>query len=340
MKKKYEYIEILRIIACLMVIFNHTNERGFFRYMQVAPGSIGYFFYFALSAISKCAVPMFFMISGSLLLAKKESAGATYKRIIRVLIDIIVFTFFYVWLDDVVFGYGFNVKEILISMVHTHFWHLWFLYAYIALILTLPFFREFASGISQKGAGILYILAFALMALYPAFKQLVMPVHENLLPSWIAADIFIFPLLGYVIDNRLEIDKAGKKQIIPIVAICIAVLAIAGFSEYKMLIGDPVCEDETFLRSICIVWAPALYLLIKCIFSRCKITDFWSRAITTVGSLTFGIYLIHLVFLSKIVFFKNLWDKTGVFLSCILVFLISGIITYVLKKIPLIKKLF
>lgn len=31
-QNRAEHIDILRIIACFMVIFNHTDERGFWRY--------------------------------------------------------------------------------------------------------------------------------------------------------------------------------------------------------------------------------------------------------------------------------------------------------------------
>lgn len=66
------YLDFLRILACFLVIVNHTNSDIF---LNSSIGitwfvSITYFF------ICKIAVPLFVMISGAVLLGKKDS----YKK--------------------------------------------------------------------------------------------------------------------------------------------------------------------------------------------------------------------------------------------------------------------
>jgi surface polysaccharide O-acyltransferase-like enzyme len=65
-KQRAIYIDVLRIIACIMVIFNHTNERGFYRYVTDTPGTMLSIWNLFFSIACKSAVPIFFMMSGSI----------------------------------------------------------------------------------------------------------------------------------------------------------------------------------------------------------------------------------------------------------------------------------
>lgn len=59
---------VLRILACFLVIVNHTIE-GLFKYFPSTTGGLSFtVFYFC-----KIAVPIFLMISGALLIPKEES---------------------------------------------------------------------------------------------------------------------------------------------------------------------------------------------------------------------------------------------------------------------------
>lgn len=144
------YIDLLRIVACLMVIFNHTNERGFYRYVSDTPGSFWSIWNLIFSIACKSAVPIFFMISGAMLLDKEESLNVTYKRICKFLVDLILFSLAYFWGDSYLEGRDFCIRDVLGTIIQNNYWHLWYLYAYIALIVTLPFLRNFAKSVSVQ----------------------------------------------------------------------------------------------------------------------------------------------------------------------------------------------
>ena len=93
-KVKILYIEILRIIAAFFVIYNHTGNDGFFLFSICDVGSIQFWIYMAISIFCKFAVPVFFMISGALLLARKdESLKDLYcKRIFKIVIILFAFS--------------------------------------------------------------------------------------------------------------------------------------------------------------------------------------------------------------------------------------------------------
>ena len=89
MKKKI-YIEVLRIIAALFVIFNHTGSMGFELYSSYTICSPKYWIMLFLSILCKVAVPLFLMISGALLLNKDLNVKEIWKyRISRIFIALL-----------------------------------------------------------------------------------------------------------------------------------------------------------------------------------------------------------------------------------------------------------
>lgn len=71
-RTKKIYLEILRILAILFVIFNHTGVNGFLIFQKYSYTTGQFWLYLYISTFVTCAVPVFFMISGALLLSKDE----------------------------------------------------------------------------------------------------------------------------------------------------------------------------------------------------------------------------------------------------------------------------
>ena len=95
-QRKKMYIEFIRIIAGFFVIFNHTRERGFFLFASYPENSIQYWLYLFLSVFCKFSVPMFFAISGALLLSKDEPIKELYKkRVLKMVLVLLLFSFLY-----------------------------------------------------------------------------------------------------------------------------------------------------------------------------------------------------------------------------------------------------
>ena len=69
MHNKKIFLEFLRIISIILVLFNHTGRQGFFLYMGYQ-GTSYYWIYMFISLACKVAVPTFWMISGALLIDK------------------------------------------------------------------------------------------------------------------------------------------------------------------------------------------------------------------------------------------------------------------------------
>lgn len=76
---KKTYIECLRIIAIILVIYNHTRELGFTLY-QYTSDACSYYLSVFMIPVCKTAVPIFLMISGATLLGKKKIIGNCFPE--------------------------------------------------------------------------------------------------------------------------------------------------------------------------------------------------------------------------------------------------------------------
>jgi surface polysaccharide O-acyltransferase-like enzyme len=75
-KERKVYLDLIRILAAFCVIFNHTNDNGFFLFAAREWGSFTFWGYMFFSVFCKAAVPLFLMISGALMLSREEPASA------------------------------------------------------------------------------------------------------------------------------------------------------------------------------------------------------------------------------------------------------------------------
>ena len=345
------YIEILRIVACLLVIFNHTNERGFWRYVYDELGSFTWAKNLLVSIFCKSAVPLFFMISGSMLLSKQESLKKTFMRIPKILADLLIFSIAYFGTDAILAGNQFVLKDILQVILRSSYWHLWYLYAYISFIITLPFLRKFVISLDEINSLYMCVVAIILMGIIPILEYFfLLGINNNLKPNWLIVNVFIYPVIGYILDNKINLYKMKRNVVIGIWMINLICFLIDEVCEYYFLLREPGNMNEIFLTNFCLVNAVSIYSTVKYLFQKRKINRYLYNFIIEIGKCTFGIYLLHIWFLWKIPLFYNCWAKIesckvfgscgGIYVSCILTFMVSGVVTYLLCRIPRIKILF
>lgn len=343
------YIDLLRIFACFMVIFNHTNERGFYRFSDL---SIRLFpINFSVAFACKVAVPIFFMISGALLLGKQESIVRTYARIPKILVDLLLFSFIYRWVDCILGGREFSLKVFAVLLVREGYWHLWYLYAYIIFLITLPFLRKMVQSLDRQSSLCLFILASLTMAIPPVVTYFWGDIFDSMIPTWITGNIFIYPVMGYAADRIFSISDLGKKHFSVLWTICLVGFLISYRCQRLLLLREPELLTEMFLTNFSLVYAVTLFLTIKKIFyGKRFFPSALCHIITQLGQTTYAVYLLHILFLWKIPFFTNLWESLesfngiaslfGVYFSCLGVFVVCSIVGLLFRRTPIIRRLF
>ena len=160
-----------------------------------------------------------------------------------------------------------------------------------------------------------------------------------------SAFLSIFPILGFYLEYKFPIQTLNLKKILNLWAVNVITILITCFMTHlKSQITDIHIEDfhNTFVVINCIT----VYITIKYICCKINFSESISNILISVGKCTLGIYLMHIsimVFLSDIGYFsffhKHLNHILTIFIYCSLVFLIGLLLTLILKKIPLIKRL-
>lgn len=203
MKQKKLYLEIIRIFAIFFVIYVHTGTEAAEHY-QTAGNLFSYGLSLVLYSVAQASVPLFFLISGAVLLHKEESLKTVLlRRAARILMIILIFglvqySYFYFLNPEIGFSIPVYLKMVYSSNVITQYWYL---YSYFALMLTLPFVRMLARSMENIHFWYLFGLYFLLEGILPIVEYvwgnsrivLSVPLLENSL---------LYPLLGYYIAQR------------------------------------------------------------------------------------------------------------------------------------------
>ena len=357
-KRNLIHIEFIRIIAAFFVIFNHTGDKGFFLYSTYEFGGIQFWITLILSIFCKVAVPLFFMMSGALLLEKEYSLKTIWlDKITKIIVVLVVLSAFY-YIRYHLLGLipEISVKRFLVRLykgsIHLPFWYL---YAYLAMLMSIPFLKSIARNLSERTFLYLIGIYFIYISVLPCLEFLLWEgdssIDSDVRVDWLLSNIVLYPLVGYYLENRINIDKVPRKHIIAIWGISILGLAAAcGMTYYKQKITGLLSETDSqaFHNAFILFPCMAIYIIIKYICSNAHIPALLKKIISSIGACTFGIYLIHGAILGS-KFTSSLWDffenKIHMnrivmpFLVSFLVFCTGYIVTLILKKIPIIRRL-
>lgn len=294
------------------------------------------------------AVPAFIMVSGALLL--ESSKGVTLKKIfgryiLRMVIALFVFSLLFELFDEVFVtkdvGISFLKKGIENALFNTGWSHMWYLYMMIAVYLLLPFYKMITKAASKNELVYLLCVYFVCMSLIP-FIQI---VTDKRLYFYIFV-YSVYPMylfLGYVLHNgKLKINKTAA-----------AFMAVAGLASLVILTIVQYTTKNDELSARCsqffldyafpgtIIASVGIFVMFIADNSTVKPID---KIFMSIDSCSFGIYLIHMAVLKYVV---AVWGfdplKNGgvpmILLMTVCIFLVSYLITLILKKIPGVKKI-
>lgn len=340
-KSKTAYLELLRIIACFLVIVNHTNS-GIF--LSRTPEdktwwvSITYFF------VCKVAVPVFLMISGTLLLGRTDDFRKYISRILRIVIVIVVFSFVYYVRSMYRSGLPVDIIEFLKLIYQRHITNAyWYLYLYLGILLVLPLFQTLSVHMRKWEFQILLLVSVVGMG--------ALPVVVRYLPGAACSYMFTEPFLsvyvgvfflGYYLTHYVELKKSYAVISAVVFVGMTALEVLLTYREYYIRPEDFLFLEERTYLNVTLASA-ALFYLVRYFGSIIRQEKFWS-VVKFVGGCSFGIYLFSDMFVDIYEQFYNdlsmrVHDLVAVVVYELLIFFTGMLITMVLKKIPYVKKL-
>lgn len=336
MKKQILYLDILRIIACFLVIVNHTHK-----YVLASGGIINTAFYALGFSISKISVPIFLMITGVLILNKDYNYKKVFKSIFRIFIPLIGLSFF-------IYFVNIDINDFNILKFFKHFFtnsysfSFWYLYALIGLYLVIPFLQKMLKNFNKND----YVYFVFIFLILPSIFYL-LDVYFNLkLNTHITYSFFssivCIPICGQFL-SKVKLDK--KYFNISLLIFCISFLGMfcSMFIPYLKSYNISYILDSWDTLPVLLMSFSFFYIM-RYLYENKKINLISEKLIFKIASTTFGIYLIHTIINYRIydlyivqkIFLFN--DIIGVVVLEILVFVICSITIFLLKQLPIIKK--
>ncbi|QQE75276.1 acyltransferase family protein [Brevibacillus composti] len=347
-KKRVIYADILRVLATLAVINIHVTSSyslASFTTTNLTDWWVENLF----NSLSRWSVPIFFMVSGMLLLQtkKEETVGQFFrKRTQKVLVPFFIWGLIYGLVKTRYTGVPFDLtvflKELVTGKIYLHFW---FLYTIIALYIFTPIVKFFIAH--AKKQLIMYALGiwFVSTCCIPLLER---SLHVNFYISskisFTEGYLGLF-VLGYVL-SRAEI---GRKLRLVLYAAGISSLAAIPLLTYVLTAKNGGKLDGFFYNYLGL----AVVLASTAIFIGSKSVNWEKRLenskrllpfLRTVSDVSFGIYLVHLIFLAELgrgfeIFQLQTPALLRVPLTNLAVFALSLITVLVLQRVPLLKKM-
>lgn len=299
------WLHAMRVFAIFMVVILHASglilvESDFASYDWWV-GNI-------YNAFTRMAVPIFFMISGYLLLTKEESATTFYrKRFGKVLLPFLIWTIFYsVWYHLYRDGSNYasyNWASFDRHLIQPAYYHMWFLYVLSMFYLLMPLLRRLVNINNSAqllwAVGIWFVSCYLLPIAYSAFAPLLL---SEALRTEISAALlipsFYFLLIGYLyLGCYLGRLSASKNQCIWALAVAATTYLITILGTFSITENNDGKLDEYFyyLSPTIVIYSAACFIAMKYLFSQTygEFLMKHSKLTTVLSSVSFGIYLVH-----------------------------------------------
>ena len=343
LKNKMVYLEVLRVISLFFVIYTHTGTLGEHYYME-AVSVAGYRSSLFLVAFSQICVPLFFMISGVLLLNRQESFRQVYKhRILRMVIVIllaVLLQFYCNYLDNP--AMGFSLKSYLeIAYSGGAITQQWFLYAYLAFLMILPFLQRFVQAIPRRSWFIyLFVLWEIMNGICPILEfywiwdriGITIPLFVN---------IIFYSFMGYFVEYRSEgwLEKGRNLLFLTGLSLICSVLNVHMNDLSYLKFGR--CD---YIEIFVPLYSLTVFSTVRYLCNRFVTADGIKKVLCFLGSGVFGTYLIEPQLREM---FQPLYEKLlpGIghypaLAVWLLVCMVMGItVINLLKKIPTVRSL-
>lgn len=337
--KEDSSIDVLRIIAAFAVVVIHTTS--VYINGNITAGNSLWWLANISNSFSRWSVPIFIMISGSLLINDNSFQNTNLffkKRVQRILIPLIFWSIFFITFNKYITGY-FSIKDTVARLfLGEPYYHLWYLYLITGIYFVTPIISLFYANFNQKDRVRIIISIFIGGAINSMWSKY---FGQN-------DQFFVFkflPYLGYfMLGKEICLTEIHYNKYLYAVIWFFSSVLIALMTALLRDLDFQTTYFYDYLNPLVIVQSISFYVFIKQIMVYSHLSKEFGRILALLSMLTFGIYIIHPVFIElvlKMVDYNdpqlnNMWYLP---ILTVVVFVVSGILTYILKKIPYLRGL-
>ena len=333
------WADLIRVVAIYLVVIVHvsgqlTNVWGKIPLIQWFTADI-------YGGVARVSVPLFFMISGYLLLPRSESLGTFYgKRMPKIVIPFIFWSIFYISLTC-----AGNAKlctpDYLLQFIllkRTYF-HLWFLYSLIGIYFVLPLLRLMIRPDTDRKVLwyliVLWLIFQPVRTLMDQFLHFSININAPLSTGFLPYFVLGY-LLGQVSLTRARVILAG------VIFLAGSLITVVGTYFLTRASGQFNGYFYDYVTIGTILSAAGAFILLRRLSDLPAFSSDRFHSLTRwLAGGTFGIYLIHVLFIWGLDWLHvttfigfALWSVP---LVATLIFGLSFAAVTVLQKIPGVK---
>lgn len=344
LNRRVGYFDLLRIIAIACVVLTHASAKFVTDYPS---NSIDFILGNIFDSISRIGAPLFFMISGALILDENKKFNCKDK-VIKFLLILLCWSLFYAVITHILLPLVFYKRaidfEAFITACITGHFHLWYLWATIGLYLITPILKLFVN--KQNSQYVLYFLILSFIVqnglpfLVSVFNLLNLGALSNVLVSSLAyiktnlnldfvCGYLPYFILGWYVTNfNFTIPQKTLIYVLGIISLLLIIILV----QCNPLSQDVFYDRRGLLVFICSL---AVFILVRTLYKSNPLVE---DKINLLSKLTFGVYVIHetiLALISQVLLFSVFFVPVVWLVTLVLSFLVA----FGLSKIPKLNKL-
>lgn len=320
-KKNYE---LLRILACIAVVFHHVANQSALLYGE---GDTSYLY---VNNITCLAVPVFLMITGFIQL-RPEREFHLWRTEKKVLIPLVSFGLLYAWMEVIyntrsISGKGF-IEAVLAFLQGQGWTHMWYLYMMVGLYVFFPMLKAYIEKREKHLVFLLGVLFIFNIVLKTAEDYIDFSFGVSI-P--VVAPYLFYCLLGYYLYKH------------PLSLRLSSLLSAAAFG--MMIVWTMLTKEAFHYYSLPVaLLSSSLFSLFTALEKQCSRLN--EKALLFVSDKTFGVYIVHMVIINLV--YKALHFNPYRFILPIswlgvgaVAFAGSIVIVLVIRIIPVVRKVF
>ena len=335
-------LDLLRILAAFMVIFIHVSGNQWY---NTPCNTLAFNIYNFYDSLVRSAVPLFVMLSGIFFLnpkKEKKIKNIFFKNVFKLILIYIIWSIIYYFYDIIINNKDFSLYNFVTSVINGPY-HFWYIPTIIGLYIISPILIKITQN---KNTNKIFKYLFIIFTISCTLKTIssisFIPYIEylnliiNKLPIDIICQYYSYFLLGYFMYN-FDISKNKRKTIYILGILSVICCAILTFitSYYE---GKNVEYFYNYFSVFTFFEACAIFLFFK--HHHFKSESIYQKKVKTISNCTLGIYIIHVLVLNTLLKFKIIQITSfnqiiSIPTIAILVFLISLLITYLIRKIKI-----
>ena len=313
MKRRLFYLDVARSIAIISISLNHAVNRSYAIYsgqMQEFQkiSSVESVFKSCIYILSRIGVPLFLMITGTLILRKSFEHETDIKKFYkdnwgRIIITTEIWMFFMYWgqclMEFHFLGSHFSLKQLIFGCFlnalfinQKTFASMWYMQMIIPLYTVLPMFAvSIKKGLGKYLAivsSILFFIAFVL----PSFNSIaaLLQINSSFNTTFVepVAHLIIYIFAGYYLSNEdsilRKINNLWLNGMLCLMFVGCLALQLYGFSAiYDFYFGY---ESAFIFVLSCFIF--------EWVRRNANIGKRFKRTIEWISSISFAIYFVHI----------------------------------------------